>query len=80
MDMNRIRDVAKSCGFEDAKYLMKWNGWDVYVPCFLDPKRIGPDIGRPFDILVKDEEIRATIFKEWQEILKKAEDLGLVKD
>lgn len=38
MDHSKIKELAQRFCFDDARYLMVWNGWDVYAPCFLIPK------------------------------------------
>lgn len=80
MERSKIKAFARECGFEEIQYLMDWNGWKVYIPCFEDLYKVGPDIGRPFYILVKDDEIRGTPYIEFQEILKEAEARGLYLD
>lgn len=80
MSHGKIKELTQRFGFDDARYLMVWHGWEVYVPCYSDPKKVGPDIGSPFNILVKGEEMRTATFREWMQIFKKAEEQGLVRD
>lgn len=62
MKLNDVIEFAKKHGYDDAKFLSKWKGYDVYEPIF-----DGEDdryVGLPYVILVKGDEIRLSTPKE----------------
>lgn len=56
MDLNNVIAFAKKNGYETAKKLNNWNGYECYEP-IMDSKKEAA-IGPPLLILVKGEKIR----------------------
>ena len=60
--------IAKNSGFDTAKYMGKWNNYDIYSPSFSD--NITHYIGSPLYILFNEDELRWATIKENLVILK----------
>lgn len=67
-----ITDLAKSYQFDDAKFVIKWNGYNVFVPFMNDGST--PAIGAPVFILSKEGETRIAASHEYHAIMNIIED------
>lgn len=54
--------------YDYAKFITKWNGYDVFLPAFNENREILPALGIPPYILVKDGVVRCATDRETQEI------------
>lgn len=62
MKMEKIKTFAKEQGYDNAVYLGKWRGYDVYEPVFNgDEVSI---VGLPLIILVKGDVVRMSTVDE----------------
>jgi hypothetical protein len=62
MKIEKVKAFAKEQGYDDAVYLEKWKGFDVYEPVFN-----GDDVsivGVPLIILVKGDVVRMSTVDE----------------
>lgn len=67
MQMEKIKEFAKKQGYETAKPLKPWNGYECYEPV-MDSKETAMT-GPPLLILVKGESIRmSTVEEAFQQI------------
>jgi hypothetical protein len=57
-NLKQAQKIARASIYDDAKYIGKWNGYEVYEPIFTDDKE--HYIGFPQYILVKGETLRWT--------------------
>lgn len=64
-----IIDLAKSYGFDGAKFEAEWNGFQVFTPIFDDPDKVA-FIGDPVLILYDGKDTRTASFPEWQEFIE----------
>lgn len=56
MTIDKILKFAQSKGYENVKFLCRWNGWDCYEPIMNDGAiRF---VGYPLVIMVKGDMIR----------------------
>lgn len=62
MDLKNVISFAKKNGYETAKKLNNWNGYECYEP-IMDSKKEA-EIGPPLLILVKGESIRMSTVEE----------------
>ena len=62
MKRDKIKAYAKKMGYDDALYIGKWRGYDVYEPTF---EGSGPHfVGPPLVILVRGRSIRMSTVEE----------------
>jgi hypothetical protein len=72
MDIEKIREFAKSQGYKNVQYLGKWREYDVYEP--LTGEGVAC-IGLPFIVLVQGDTIRMSTEKEaFQQIRETSND------
>jgi len=62
MKIEEVKAFAKKHGYDDAVYLEKWKGFDVYEPVFDGDE---PSfVGVPLVILVKGDTVRMSTVEE----------------
>ena len=59
---NKIKQLAKEYGYDNAVEVGNWHGYSVYDPTFNDGEI--HYVGLPLKILVKDNEIRMSTYDE----------------
>jgi hypothetical protein len=62
MSEEDILKFAKREGYDEISYIGKWRGYEVYEPMFESEESI--NIGLPYIILVKEDEIRMSTPEE----------------
>ena len=67
---DKVLQIAKEQGLPTPRFVMKWKGYNVYVPDFQKgPDGEYPTIGVPQFILERGDLVRVTTYDEGFEIL-----------